>query len=39
MGDYNMNMGIMRLRESHETQGDYCGLMRVMRLVQTHWDS
>ena len=21
--------------ETHETQGDYCGLMRLMRLVQT----
>ena len=32
-------MGIMRLRETHETQGDYCGLMRLMRLVQTHRNS
>ena len=37
-------MGIMRLRETHETQGDYWGLMRLIRLVETQklmrlWES
>ena len=29
----------MRLRVTHETQKDYCGLMRLMRLIETHRDS
>ena len=25
--------------ETHETQGDYCGLIIFMRLLETHRDS
>ena len=30
---------VMRLRETNETLGDYSGLMRLMKLVETHRDS
>ena len=29
----------MKLRETHENQKDYCGIMRLMRLIETLRDS
>ena len=29
----------MRLGETHENQKDYCGCMRLVRLIETHKDS
>ena len=31
-------MRVMRLRATHETQNDYCGLMTLVRLIETHRD-